>query len=201
VSVLPKLLGRYRDEWPEVEIALVESVSQSELLDRVESGELDLAFGVLPLTEGPFELVELMADSYVLLVEDGSPLAERDKPPTRYELSELPLIGFSRTSDDIEGHLRSRGVTPRYVFRTDESATVQGLVASGFAAAIVPRLTVNLDDRRVRAVELGNLVPPRIIVLVRHRDRYRSPAADAFEEATREVCAELAEAVDAGTAT
>jgi DNA-binding transcriptional LysR family regulator len=201
VSVLPKLLGRYRDEWPEVEIALVESVSQSELLDRVETGDLDVAFGVLPLTEGPFEFVELMADPYVLLVQDGSPLADRDKAPTRHELSQLSLIGFSRTSDDIEGHLRGRGITPRYVFRTDESATVQGLVASGFAAAIVPRLTVNLEDTRVRAVELGNLVPPRIIVLVRHRDRYRSPAADAFEEATREVCAELAEAVDAGAST
>jgi DNA-binding transcriptional LysR family regulator len=194
VSILPELLSRYRAAWPDVEVTLLESVSGTELLRGVEVGELDLSFAVLPLEEeGPFEIVELMTDPSVLLVPSDSPLADREKPPTRHEVAQMSLIGFRHPSGQgVEAHLRARGITSRFVFRSDESATVQGLVASGFAAAIVPRLTVNLDDKRVRALDLGGLIPPRTIVLVFHRDRYRSPAAEAFQDAAREVCAELA---------
>lgn len=189
MSVLPSLLSRFALEWPQVEIALVES-GCAELLKRIERGELDLTFAVLPLDDGPFELAELMVDPYVLLLPADSPLLGRDEPPTLEELGELTLVGFHRGhSHDAEAHLRALGVTPRYIFRSDESATVQGLVASGVAAAIVPRLTVNLDDERVRALDLGWLIPPRAIVVAWHRDRYRSPASHAFQALAREVCA------------
>src|SRR5919198_2801815 len=59
MTVLPELLSRYRNVWPAVEVALVESVSQRELLDGVEAGDLALAFAVLPVEEGPFETFEL----------------------------------------------------------------------------------------------------------------------------------------------
>jgi DNA-binding transcriptional LysR family regulator len=195
MSILPELLSRYRADWPDVEVTLLESVSGTELLRGVEVGELDVSFGVLPLDEdGPFETAELMSDPYVLLVQTGSPLAGREKPPTRQDIAQLPLIGFRHPSGHgVEAHLRARGIDARFVFRSDESATVQGLVASGFAAAIVPRLTVNLEDTRVRALELGGLIPARTIVLVFHRDRYRSQAGVAFQELARKVCAELAD--------
>jgi DNA-binding transcriptional LysR family regulator len=191
MSVLPELLSRYRSDWPDVEVTLVESVSQRELLEGVETGRLAMTFGVLPLEPGPFETVELMTDPYVLLVPSSSPLADRGKPPTRQEINGLSLIGFRHPCGNIEANLRGRGITAKFVFRTDESATVQGLVASGFASAIVPRLTVNLTDPRVHALGLGSLVPPRTIVLARHRDRYRSRAAEAFQELALDVCARL----------
>jgi DNA-binding transcriptional LysR family regulator len=196
MSILPELLSRYRASWPDVEVTLHESVSAAELLRGVEVGELDLSFAVLPLEqEGPFQIVELMTDPFVLLVPRDSPLAVREKPPTRQDIAQLPLIGFRHPSGHgVEAHLRARGIDARFVFRSDESATVQGLVASGFAAAVVPRLTVNLDDARVRALDLGGLIPPRAIVLVFHRDRYRSDAAEAFQNEAAEVCAALAAA-------
>jgi DNA-binding transcriptional LysR family regulator len=40
-------------------------------------------------------------------------------------------------------------------------------------------------------IELGERVPPRLIGLAWHSDRYRSPAALAFVEAALELCAEL----------
>ena len=194
MTILPPLLSRYRAAWPEVEVTLLEASSPSELLGGVERGELDLTFWALPLPDGPFEVLELMLDPQVLLVPRASPLASRDGRLTVRHLAELPLIGFRHPlAYSAEAHLHARGIRPRFVFRSDESATVQGLVASGFASAIVPRLTVNLDDPRVVALDVGSLVPPRTIVLVRHRDRYSSPATRAFQDVAREVCAELAE--------
>jgi DNA-binding transcriptional LysR family regulator len=193
MTILPPLMSRYRAAWPEVEVTLLESSAPSELLGGVERGDLDLTFWSLPLPDGPFEVLELMLDPHVLLVPRGSPLASRNRRLTLRELAELPLIGYRNTlAFSAEAHLHARGITPRFVFRSDESATVQGLVASGYAPAIVPRLTVNLDDPRVAALDVGDLVPPRTIVLVRHRDRYSSPAAQAFRDVARDVCSELA---------
>jgi DNA-binding transcriptional LysR family regulator len=192
-TVLPPLLSRYRAAWPAVEVTLIESGSASELVGGVERGELDLTFWALPLPDGPFEILELMLDPHVLLVPSGSPMAEHDRRVSLRELAELPLIGFRHPlAYDAETHLRARGITPRFVFRSDDGATIQGLVASGFAAAIVPRLTVNLDDQRVQARDVGGLIPPRTIVLVRHAERYSSPATQAFQELAHEVCADLA---------
>jgi DNA-binding transcriptional LysR family regulator len=46
----------------------------------------------------------------------------------------------------------------------------------------------------VAVIELGERVPPRLIGLAWHRDRYRSPAALALVDAALELCAELREA-------
>ena len=57
--------------------------------------------------------------------------------------------------------------------------------------ALLPRLAIDPTDRTTRTLTLGPDVPPRVICLAWHRDRYRSPAARAFVETARSVCAEL----------
>src|SRR5213082_769372 len=86
--ILPELMRRYLHSWPQVKVSLTESANDEELLALVERGDLDLTFCDLPLTEGPFESVELMRDPYVLVVAADSPLADRDTPPTIREVAE-----------------------------------------------------------------------------------------------------------------
>src|SRR5919201_123902 len=71
--ILHELMRRYAAAWPRVEIALTESASDAELLALVERGELDMTFADMPLTDGPFEAVELLRDPYVLIVRARSP--------------------------------------------------------------------------------------------------------------------------------
>jgi molybdate transport repressor ModE-like protein len=191
--ILPTVLRRFSAAWPRVELRLRESSIDADLLAAVERGELDLTFADRPMIDGPFDCVELLQDPYVLLVQAGSPLAARRRRPTLEEIVELPLIGFRqcRSTEQLEGHLRSAGLAPEYVFRSDDNGTVQGMVAAGVGVAIVPRLTVDVNDTDTAAVDLGDLVPPRRIVLAWHRDRYRSPAARAFEDVAREIAADL----------
>src|SRR4029079_14186699 len=98
----------------------------------------------------------------------------------------------------VEDRLRAAGVAPRMAFRSDDNATLQAMVATGIGIALVPRLTVNEADPRIAVIELGSSVPPRLIGLAWHRDRYRSPAALAFVDVARELCSELQETAATG---
>jgi DNA-binding transcriptional LysR family regulator len=187
--ILPELMRRYLLAWPQVKVSLTESANDEELLTLVERGDLDLTFADLPMPEGPFDSVELLRDPYVLVVAAESELAERDAPPSVRELAELDLIGHKhcRTIRQLEANIRR---PLNFVFRSDHNQTVQALVASGVGAALVPRLTMDPEDTTTTLIELPKL-PPRVIALAWHRDRYRTPAAHAFVETAESVTAEL----------
>ncbi|MFY9580922.1 MAG: LysR family transcriptional regulator, partial [Gaiellaceae bacterium] len=176
--ILPELMRRYLASWPKVGVSLTESADDSDLLAQVERGELDLTFSDLPLTEGPFESVELLRDPYVLVVPAGSELGERSSPPSLREVAQFQLIGhkYCRTRIQIETVFRE---PLDYVFQSDHNQTVQALVAAGVGMALVPRLTMDAQDESTELIDLPKL-PPRVIALAWHRDRYRTPAARAF---------------------
>ena len=93
--ILPEVMRRFLEAWPQVNVTLTESGDDEELLRLVERGQLDVTFADLPLCEGPFESVELMRDPYVLVVAAGSPLADR------------------ATRADLEGHGGARADRPQ----------------------------------------------------------------------------------------
>jgi DNA-binding transcriptional LysR family regulator len=187
--VLPELMRRYMEAWPKVEVTLTESAADTELLGLVERGELDLTFSDLPLVDGPFESVELMRDPYVLVVPANSELAARGVAPPLREIAELDLIGHKHCRSLV----RLEGVFRRpleYVFQSDHNQTVQALVAAGVGVALVPGLTMDPQDESTALLELPK-VPPRLIGLAWHRDRYRTPAARSFVATAESVSAEL----------
>jgi len=191
--ILPTLLRRFSEAHPAVEVVLRESADESELLEMIERGELDLTFWTLPLGAEPYDSVELLRDPYVLVVPAGSPLAELKRTPTLKEIALQPLIGFNRCSamDEVESCLSSTGRSPNIVFRSDNNGTVQGLVGAGVGVSVAPLLTVDEDDPSTVTIDLRGRVPARNIGLVWHRDRHRSAAAEAFVDTALEVCAEL----------
>jgi DNA-binding transcriptional LysR family regulator len=191
--VLPTLLRHFSDTHPQVEVLLRESLDEHELLGMVERGELDLTFWALPVASGPYESVELLTDPYVLVVPTDSPLTALKRTPTLKEIALQPLIGFNQcgSTQAVESQLASTGRAPNVVFRSDNNGTVQGLVGAGVGISVAPRLTVNEDDPSVAVIDLQGRIPPRVIGLVWHRDRHRSPAAEAFVESAVSVCHEL----------
>jgi molybdate transport repressor ModE-like protein len=187
VHLLPALLRRFREEWPRVDLQLVHSVEDEEPLRALERGELDLTFADLPLPDGPFEAVEVLRDRYVLVVAADSELARRGRAPSPAELADLDLVGF-RSCRSLRSLTEVLPHAPNFVFRSDDNGTVQGLVAAGVGAALVPRLTVDETNEGIAVVDLGERVPPRLIVIAWHRDRQRSRAAEAFVDVARSVC-------------
>ena len=192
--IIPRLLPRYARDWPDVAVLPREAPTDAGLFELVEAGELELSFADFPLHEGPFESIELMDDPYVLLTQADSALAG-GRAAGLVQIAGEPLIGHwtCRVLPRVEAELRSQGVEPNFVFRSDIVATVQALVGAGVGSAIIPRLAIDESDPRTAVVELAADVPvqPRLIGMFWHRDRYRSPAAVGFVEAASEICSQL----------
>jgi DNA-binding transcriptional LysR family regulator len=190
--ILPSLLKRFRNSWPGVEVMLEEAVCDEELQQLVTAGDLDIAFVHLPPTEGPFETTELLRDPYVLVVRADSPLADRHEPAAA-ELAALPLATFRHYAGvlSVEDHLRARGIAVSIVFRSDDNGTIRGLVAEGTCAGLLPRLAVDPADPHIATVGLDDLIPPRVIGILWHRDRELPESAESFISEAREVSRSL----------
>ncbi|MBV8717672.1 MAG: LysR family transcriptional regulator [Chloroflexi bacterium] len=190
--ILPDLLREFLATWPGVRIRPFETDDDQALLSAIEQGRLDVAFAMSPLPEGPFTALELLRDPYVLVVPSSWPLAARagNGPVSVDVLVDMPLVNFEtcRTAVRVENELRRRGHEPEVVFRSDNNGAVQGMVGAGMGMAIMPRLTINEHDDRVSVLQLPSDFPPRVVCLVWHRERYRSPAAMAFAEAAQRWC-------------
>jgi len=198
-KVLPEVMRRFRAAWPDVQIELLESHLDGELCDGVERGDLDVSFVQLPIDNPALESLELLRDDYVLVTSVDSPLASGKRPPTLRDIADQPLIGYRtcRTTEIVVDQLRTTGVEPHFVFRSNENGVVQGLAATGVGIAIIPRLAVDENDDTVRVVEIGPKIAPRIVGIVRHRDRYHSAAAKAFVATALDVAREAAETLAA----
>lgn len=191
--IVPTLLRRFADRWPNVMVELREGADDGALLNFLAAGDLDLAFGGPPPTKGPFVWAEVLRDPWFLLVPASSPLADRTGPLAVADLADEPLVAFRATGSaqtGLEEFIRGSGITPRIVFRTDDNATVQGLVANGFGSALVPALALDIADPRVRRIAVE--IPARTIAISWHRDRVRSPIAEFFVTTAQELGAELA---------
>jgi DNA-binding transcriptional LysR family regulator len=176
--VLPAVMRRFTADWPEIDVTLVE-LEDDEVAVAIERGEIDVGFLLLPVEDdAPLEATEVLRDPYVLVKPKGSPLA-----PSLRAIAEEPLVGFraSPAIAGVEAAFRAEGVEPRWAFRSNDNPTVLGLVGAGVGNAVMPRLTIDERDPAVDVVDLPS-VPPRIIGVARHRDRYASPATRAFLE-------------------
>lgn len=193
VGATPDLLARLVPSLLRVygaPVALNEISSTTALLASLVRGELDLALAETPLPKGPLDAAPLCADPFVVLLQAGAPLARRRKPVTWEELSRLPLVAHAPSRAHVEEQLRTHGVEPRFVLQAETGAGVQGLVAAGLGAAVVPRIAADERRAETEVVELaGGVVASRSIAAVWSRLQPLSRDAAAFVEAARAACA------------
>lgn len=192
--LLPPALLQLGRSHPSLVVSIEEASSDRAHFASVERGDVDAAFGELPLENGDFEAVEVLQDPCVLLVRADDPLAARERPVELADLAELPLVGIQgwARQELIEASLRSAGHDPRFAMRVDTNGTVQALVGAGVGRAILPRLAVNESDPTVVALDLTDVVAPRRLALYWHVGRRQLTALEHFRTAVRTAAREIA---------
>ncbi len=168
-AVVATTLRRLAQIDGEIDVTLHEAYDTAPLLERLERGNLDLAFTLLPVREGPFETVELYRDTHALVVRSVDPLARRSSVRLD-ELDGGTLIRLARgprPADDAT-----------YV---DDVGSLLSLVSAGLGIGLVPARAVDLP-RDLAAVRVDGRAPSHVVAISWHVDRARSSAAQRFVE-------------------
>jgi DNA-binding transcriptional LysR family regulator len=184
VKLLPRIITDLRREAPAVDIELHQSDDNAVLLAGVAADDLDLAFVVGPVKEARLQVTSLCTDPFVAVAAASDCPVDSGPYPLRL-LENAASIG--QGEDDtcqrlIDAGLRDRGVSVRYVFRSNDNSAVQAMVAAGMGVSIMPLLAVDRDDPEVHVHPLRPAIPPRQVCLVRRQGRTLAPVADRFVE-------------------
>ena len=194
-KVLPRLLGTFGAEWPGIQIVLRESRDSAELLHAVETGDIDVTFiDIGPYETGPLEVRLLLDDPMVFLAPAGAPEAGQ-RAVSIADIAHLPMIGTRNPGcrQIIDDAFRQAPVSPTYVFRSDDHPTIQGLIGSGLAYAVLPLLTVDERDPNLAVIPIRPEPPPRRLGIAWHPERRPPLALMPFVEAATGICRDLGE--------
>ena len=172
--LLPRIVRRLRDEHPLVDIRVFEEESA---IERLQAGELDLAFWVGQL-DGT-DSVTLLDDPFVLVARRGE-FAEG--PVHLKRLDGVQMVAYPTTLCDggrVDASIAAAGVSPVVVFRTQDNGAVLSMVRAGMGSAIMPRLAVDVrdDDPDLCKHEIKPKIQPRKISVMWQSGRTLSPLA------------------------
>lgn len=168
-SVLPSLVRRYSQAYPEVEIQLVEATSDVQLPALV-AGERHAGIIIPPADRAlPPSLVyrRLLSEPLIAAVPnawiDEGRIAS-DAGITRAEVLASPLILFPKQvapafHDLVTGYYAALGGTARIVQEAIQMQTIISLVSSGLGMALVPASLRNLARAGVRYAPLAGAAP------------------------------------------
>ncbi|WP_033295127.1 LysR family transcriptional regulator [Amycolatopsis jejuensis] len=156
--------------------------SLQEMVDRLVSGELDLALLAPVPADDRLETVVLDEQPIRLSVPAGHRLAGR-RGVRMKELADEPFVllepgyGLRRITDDL---CAAAGFTPKVAFEGQESDTVRGLVGAGLGVALLPRF----EPGAPAGVAEVPLLPPvsRTIGLAWRAGEPLPPAVVAFRD-------------------
>jgi molybdate transport repressor ModE-like protein len=183
-TLLPQVVHQLTSSTPPLSASLREDPSVDHLARMLESGELDVAFVLLPVAAEEIETVEILRDPWLLVVRTDHPLVWQQRSVTATDLSNLPLVAFEQvpTQRAVEGALRAAGANLRIVTRLADYASVLSMTSAGLGCGLVPRLAVEAEAGTSRLQGLRFLPiadqPPRLVALAWRRDRSGDEAVE-----------------------
>ncbi|CAN5261238.1 LysR family transcriptional regulator [soil metagenome] len=168
--LLPRLLARLRADAPNVRIKTV-SASPRQMMDALDSGEVDLALGPFPeLTGAAIKCQRLFDRGFLCLVASDHPAIGEEIDLETYLSQPHMLISSSgRIEETFEKFLRSQKLTRNVVLRVPHMLSAPTVIRESDLIATVPQ-SVGLLFRNyagIRAIELPfhePIQPPRTTV-------------------------------------
>lgn len=184
--ILPALIGRFKEKFPDIAITLLIGDSQG-AIEWVAEGRAEIGVvGARPPHRG-VEFRELMPDDIVLIVSAAHPWQGR-KQVTLLELRGEPLLLRERGSGTraaLESALREAGADVadfRVVGEMGSTQAIKQAVKAGVGVSLLSRRAVEEECRAgsVWCLRVKDLKIARAFYLATHRERSRSPLAEAF---------------------
>lgn len=187
--LMPKLIGRFREKYPNVSVRL-EVHSTRKAAWRVAKGSLDLAItgGEIPneLKKG-LEVQAYAWDELVLIVPKKHPFADKVylSQSDLYELKFLTLEEDSSYRRVLNNILQENSIESNKLDIEMELSSIEAIkngVESGLGAAFVSISAIKkeLELDTLRHLKVHDLNVKRQLSIIINKERYRSKAAEMF---------------------
>jgi LysR family hydrogen peroxide-inducible transcriptional activator len=172
--LLPHVIPRIRERFPELELLLVEEKSDV-LLDRLREGKLDAALLALPVIDDQLHAEFLFEEPFLLAVSGRHPLARREHLDVQ-ELATQKLLlledGHCLRDQALEV-CRLFGANEKSEFRATSLETLRQMVAADVGITLLPSLSVQPPVPRSNNIRLldftGEGRPSRRIAMIWRR--------------------------------
>ena len=181
---IPRLLARFKEEHPGIEVRLHVTGNREQLLALLHANEIDLAVMGRPPKEMATRAEPFAAHPLVFVGPPGHPLLAQGRP-TLAALATLPFIvrePGSGTRKAMEDFLREHGVAPRITMEMSSNETIKQAVIAGLGLSFLSLHTVGLEVKSglMKIVEIAGTPVMRTWNVVHLGSKVLSPAAEAF---------------------
>jgi DNA-binding transcriptional LysR family regulator len=187
-ALLPRVLAKYRDSYPDVRIELFD-IAPDELLPFVMGGNAELGIGSVERADTPeIEIETLMQSSLSAIgIRDGR--FEKRSRLTWDDIANGELIAMrrgTRIRSQIDEALSRTGRQLKPTFEVSLITTALALTADGVGISILPaHMLPKLQFPTLAAVPLSRPTITRHVSLVSRAGFVLSPAAERFVETAR----------------
>ena len=182
--LLPPLFSSFLDAYPGITIILKDLLTD-EILLRVRTGEVDLAFGTFQKVEEGLVRTPVLTDSLVLICPKEHNLGKRRRLRWK-DLIGHPLILLAHRSSlrtIIDRTLESVGCVEKPAYEVSLATTAIGMVEAGLGISILPFYLVG-PGQHIN-VQTRQLYEPNVncdISIISKQGRTLSPIACCFGE-------------------
>jgi DNA-binding transcriptional LysR family regulator len=181
---LPLHLVAFRAAYPDIVLRLGIG-NTAEAAEAVRVGTAELAFVEGAIDDASLGSTPIAEDRLVLVVSAGHPLAgcARPEPADLASASWVLREPGSGTRSAFEAALVALGITPdalAVALELPSNEAVLAAVVAGAGASVLSEAVVGPSLRTGALVAVPLALPTRTFQVLRHKERYRSRAADAL---------------------
>jgi DNA-binding transcriptional LysR family regulator len=184
--VLPAMIGRFKEKYPDISITLLIGDSQA-VIDWVAEGRAELGVVGARLSHRGVDYKELMPDDVVVVVPAAHPWHGR-RQITLEELRGEPLLIRERGSgtraalEAALGEAKQDLSSFRLVGEMGSTQAIKQAVKAGVGISVVSKRAVEEECKAgvLWCLRIKDLKVVRSFYLATHKERSRSPLAEAF---------------------
>lgn len=181
---LPRLLARFNEEHPGVEVRLQESSNREQLVALLRGNEIELAVMGRPPKDVATRANAFAAHPHVFVAPPGHPLV-REAPVSPRELEDCPFIvrePGSGTRYHMTGFFRAHHIDPRVVMEMPSNESIKQAVMAGMGLSFLSLHTIGLEARHglIAVVPVEETPIMRTWNVVHLASKVLSPASEAL---------------------
>lgn len=193
---LPQVVQGFRERFPHVEL-IFRLPADAPLAHELESGRLDLAICMSDTEpDGAFQSERLRTETVILVGHASHPLAHRRSVKPADLAGQTLLLTEagcgSAYRKKLDSLLSREKIRPGHVTQFSSEEAIKQCVAAGMGLALLPAIVVarELRGRRFKMLKWAGPSLDTTAYLVWHRDKWMSPAMEAFRQLARQAASD-----------